>query len=109
MWFHGDMDYKDLPFPPPEESGSRYVRQQTKSPAKHDPSYNFTSYAMDPPEGRLETWRRLLLIAAIQSLRVEDMPELLLDQVIERVLYDENRVSLHQWLDTIGYDWSRGS
>lgn len=102
------MEHKDLPFPAPEESSSRYVKQRKSEsvvPHKHA-SWNDIK-ATRPAPVKVETWRRILLVDCMQNLRTNEMPALLLDTIIDRVLGEQDRASLHQFLDTLSAEWRK--
>lgn len=93
------MEHKNLPFPPAEESSSRYVKQRAKRPQTYQD-------LADEKQGRVETWRRILLANAMRALRVEEMPPLLLDQLIDKILYAD-REEIYRFSSLVEADWER--
>lgn len=89
-----------LPFPKPEESSSRYVTQRART-YKDESGY-------DSPNSKIQTWRRILLINCIKEMRVEDMPPLLADTLIDKVLFAD-RIKVHQFLEGLVPEWARDS
>lgn len=85
------MTYKNV-FPNPEDSGSRFVRSTKTGKMVEKPEYNLVpdpTHSLDEHEwtpSNVPTWRRILLTMALKELRVEDMPDALLDTFIWKVL-----------------------
>ena len=118
------MEYTDLPFPKPEDSSSRYVRKKVRGPVPEsfeDPTplddplqsknrdpipRNHVVEAKEAPKGTLDTWRRFMLADAMKRLRVEDMPPLLLDELLDKLLF-ESRIEIGRFWDLAAIDWAR--
>jgi hypothetical protein len=112
------MTYKNV-FPSPEESGSRFVRSKKTGKMVDNPELNMIpdpthslpdpSHSLDKEDWKpseVPTWRRILLTMALKELRVEDMPDALLDTFIWKVL-EADRAEVEEIFSRVSNDYRR--
>ena len=83
-------------FPPSTESSSRFVQQRQWAPESTE----------EPLVEKPQTWRRILLVQTLKEVDLALIPDTLLDELVEIVLFDKNTDTVHKFLSRFVADFS---